>query len=447
MPSKCLPLLALLLLAPLPAHAAAQFQEDLSKVALPHGDLVLPLPGTFEAAHGTMLKFADGKLHAAPTDNGRPIAPMDLPKILQKENIADLAYIDADSNEIWSISGRISELGTCYLSDAAALTVDKPFDRPLELTGDATHPAGLFKPVVEGRTYLVEATDGKFALVRIIEKSPVGLHIQYVYQPNGTAKFSMPAQQLVDVLPVTPLTAPAPETPPAPAAAASPATPAPINGMATAASAALPDAGAPIASLTAPQTPPAQPSANSGSISGITLRMDGPAGNAQDAVLEPPMNTYLAERSAMIQHRMQLLASAANTPAGQDQKTQAIADLGALHAAEAADTLARQITYLDARKTKDLAPESVHPAFAALIKIGKPGADAALKALRSMDLTPPADTSDVTQSPEYRARLLALVIRDVEGDEVADFLLKREAARTPDPRRRALYEALLGQIP
>ncbi|HVX84350.1 MAG TPA: hypothetical protein VH253_05995, partial [Phycisphaerae bacterium] len=192
---------------------------------------------------------------------------------------------------------------------------------------------------------------------------------------------------------------------------------------------------------------PAAPLTDSGSISGITLRMSGPNGAASNAVLEPPMDTYLAERSAMIQHRLELLASAANTPAGQDQKTQAITDLGALHAGEAADTLASQITYLDARKTKDLAPESVHPAFAALIKLGKPGADAALKALRSMDLAPPTDTSDVTASPEYRARLLALVIRDVQGDEVADFLLKREASRTPDPRRRALYETLLGQNP
>ncbi|HVX84867.1 MAG TPA: hypothetical protein VH253_08635, partial [Phycisphaerae bacterium] len=239
MPSKCLPVLALLLIAPLAApraaHAAVAFQEDLSKVALPHGDVLLPLPGTFEAAHGTLLKFADGKLYPAPTDNGRPIAPMDLPALLQKNKTADLAYIDADSNELWSISGRISELGTCYLSDAAALTVDKPFDRPFELTGDASHPAGLFKPFVEGRTYLVEATDGKFALVRIIEKSPVGLHIQYVYQPDGTAKFTMPPQQLADVVPVKPLTAPAPEQPAAPATTPLAQTP-PVNAMPTPAS-------------------------------------------------------------------------------------------------------------------------------------------------------------------------------------------------------------------
>jgi hypothetical protein len=445
-PSLSLAALALAL-ATHPARAMVAFQEDLSGTALPHGDLILPLPGTFEATHGDMLKFADGRLHPMPTENGHPIAPMKLPEVIRKDKTADLAYIDGDNGVIWAISGHISELGTSYLFEAAAQTAERPFDRPFELAGDDHHPAGLFKGVVEGRTYLIETIDGKFALVRVIEKSSVGLHIQYIYQPDGTAKFAL-AQSLVDAVPVKPLTAP----PPAPPAEPPPAA---INAIAAAPTGltsgnALDPAAAPGASA-APGNPalppvlsPPRPAAPK-SIAGMTLRMNDPV--PTNGVLEPTLDTFQRQRQLMIEHRLQIASAPAATPTALDQKSQAITDLGVLHADEAADTLAAQISYFDARKTKDLAPESVHPAYAALLKLGKAGTDAAIKALRSLDLSAPSDTSDVTQSPDYRARLLALVIRNNEGDDVADYLLKREAARTPDPRKRALFETLLGQRP
>ena len=79
---------------------------------------------------------------------------------------------------------------------------------------------------------------------------------------------------------------------------------------------------------------------------------------------------------------------------------------------------------------------------AALKKMGKPATEAALKALRRLDLNSTA-AADSLDSPAYKARLLGLVIRGVEGDAVGEFILKRERDSNTDQNRRALYDQLV----
>jgi hypothetical protein len=445
-----------------PEQAPIRLQEDLSTCPLPHGDLILPLPGTLEATNGDMLKLSDGLLHPIPLNNGHPIPPAQLPAFIQKNQTADIAYLDADHGTLWALSGRISELGASLLSDVAALSADKPLSPPFELAGDDRHPAGLFKNVEEGRTYLIQTTNGNFALVRVVEKANVGLHIQYVYQPNGTAQFTVPEAPMA-AIPVVPLTSPPPPQQPALAAAPDAAAP---NGMALpSATLAVTPAGDFTLPPAAPQ--PAQPAAQRQtdllpaptiapaappkSITGMTIRIgDAPAGAAAPTgAVESPVEANLRQRSDLIRRRLETLSP--NSPASLETKSQAIADLGSLHAAEAADALASQISFLDARRKKgagDLSPESLHPAYAALLKLGRPATDASLKALRALNpAEQPASADDYMSSPDYRARLLANVIRAVEGDDVADFILAREAARTPDPQKRALLEKLASNKP
>lgn len=446
-----------------PQEAPLRMQEDLTTCPLPHGDLILPLPGSLEATNGDMLKLSDGLLKPYPLNNGHPIPQPQLPAFIQKNQIADIAYLDTDHGTLWSFSGRISEMGTALLSDVAALSADKPLSPPFELAGDARTPAGLYKNITEGRTYLLQTTNGNYALVRVIEKSSVGLHIQYVYQPNGTAQFTVPDAPIA-AIPVVPLTSPPPpqQTAAAPGTVAPAGMSAPASTLAvtpagdftlpptapgTSAAPAAPQAVARAADPFAPPTPPAAP-ARPKSIAGMTIHIgDAPANGANPApvgTVESPIEANLRQRSDLIRRRLDALSP--NSPATLELKSQAIADLGALHAAEAADTLAAQISFLDYRRKKgagDLSPESLHPAYAALIKLGRPATDAALKALRSLNpADQPASPDDYMSSPDYRARLLANVIRAVEGDDIADFILVREAARTPDPQKRALLEKL-----
>ena len=88
--------------------------------------------------------------------------------------------------------------------------------------------------------------------------------------------------------------------------------------------------------------------------------------------------------------------------------------------------------------------DSVHPCFAALKKLGKPGSNAALKGLRALDLSSESEGLD---SPSYRAGLLALVIRAVEGDGVGQYILRRERAAARDEAHQRMYDQLITPDP
>jgi hypothetical protein len=116
----------------------------------------------------------------------------------------------------------------------------------------------------------------------------------------------------------------------------------------------------------------------------------------------------------------------------------------ALRADEAADALVEQISFINPHDVGKDFQDSVHPCFAALKKLGKPASNTALKALRQLDLNGPTEGFD---SPAYKASLLGLVIRSVEGDTVGEFILKHERDTTRDPARRAMFDQLLAPRP
>jgi hypothetical protein len=168
------------------------------------------------------------------------------------------------------------------------------------------------------------------------------------------------------------------------------------------------------------------------------------AGGGVSGVFEPALESLMKQRELMIQHRLAIVQAPARTPQEVERKVQAMTDLGALRADEAADALAEQIVFLNTRgSAREFSADALHPAFAALKKIGKPASAAARRALAAISTVD--GPNEGIDSPWYKAGLLMQVIRTVEGAEVADFLIRHDMEKATDGRTRALYEHLLGK--
>jgi hypothetical protein len=399
-----------------PLRAAAPFLESLKDCKLPTGVVLLPLQGTLEAHDGYIFHFADGKFATLPhADPPKTLTSAEMVDILRADKSADLMYFASKNGTLWAVSGKIQDLGAKYLCDAAAARLDLP----AEIPAGAKTPAGTITEIAEGRTYLLECTDGRYALIRPLQKTTVGLQIQFVYQPDGSLNFDLPKPAdggLAEVTPIEPLTSLSATRPAA-------ATPAP-----------------------APTPADPQPARNSSSISGKSLRMGPQDTPNSSTVLEPFLSSHLRQREALIKTRIAIVQAEARTPIELQRKTEAIDELAALRATEATDVLIAQINFLNPRiKTKEFSSDVFHPCVGALKKLGKPASLAALKALRDLklDALDVAIDADGTQSAQYRAGLLALVVRGVEGNEVADFLLKKDLD-SADDAHKIIYRQILG---
>jgi hypothetical protein len=413
------------------APAAVPFAEDLSACKLPNGIVTLPIAASRPPAAPALLKLATGGLAPLPAgDNGQPLPPARLVDDLRASKDADLQYLPDAQGSLWAFSGRILELGSLYLSDAAGRQLSAPMDIP----ATSRNAAGLYPGVAEGRTYLVQTTDNRYALLRILEKTPTALVAQYVYQPSGALAFDVPRGDLVDFQ--RPAAAGDPTATAPAAAAARPAATAPAADLFP------PAAELPRPAATLPPPAPRQPLGPHDRVEpGIIVLRGDAAASAADASLD----NFLRQRDALIQRRLAAAQLPARTPADVEKKSQAIVDLGTLHATEAADVLAAQIVFFNpAAPGKEFSTDTYHPALGALKRLGKPATAAALRALKQIDLDAPGEK---LEAPKYRAGILAMAVRAIEGDEVAEFLFRRELDRESDARPRAVFEFLLSSTP
>jgi hypothetical protein len=436
------------------SKAAVPYVEDLSGCSLPNGIVSLPAAG----AKTDLLKVSSGTLVALPAaSDGTPYTGEALLIHIRAGKLADLRYlpeVNGNGGTFWAISGRISDLGGRYLSQAAAMNASAPMEIPATSRG----PAGMHPGLAEGHTYLVQTTDDHFALVRILEKTADRVVIQYVYQPSGTVAFDVPESDKLAFQ----SGAGAPATRPGAAPGGSPAVSAPSSapGGTVGMSGAGGTGGAGgIAGGVVGRMPPATMSA-SASPAGSSRTGLGPrdvyepgengrivllnSGASNGPAVEPALESLIRQRELMIQNRLAVAQAAARSPQEVDRKAQAISDLAALHAEEAADVLVAQVSFLNSRgASREVTPDALHPAYAALKKLGKPASSAALRGLAAM--TNVDDQGEGLESPWYKAGLLMGVIRAVEGEDVAEFLLRRDMEKVSDPRQRALYEHLLGK--
>jgi len=399
------------------ASGAVAVKEELKECALPHGEVVLPVAGTFEAANGEFLKLADGSLVKA-TSVWQAKKPDDV-AAMQRGQVADLAFLSEDNGTLWAVSGRVVDLGMVYLSDLSGVKMD----RPAEIRGGGGRPAGIIRGVQEGRTFLVETTEGKFALVRVLEVSKVGAVVQYVYQPTGGTMFEVPKGEFLDVVPWVALREPAKKVTRT-TAIANPPTPTPV----------------PTADRVEGQRVPDIDLVGQYGASAIANGVSAMKSERTSTVLEPPFSYHMRQQEVMIETRMKLLKGDAKTSTEIEKKVDAINELAEMRADAAAEEMVKQIAFLNPRGAGTEFQDSVHPCFAGLKKLGSAGSRAAVKGLREMDL---GSESESLESPSYRAGLLALVIRAVEGDDVGLYILRRERAATNDVKRQRMYDQLI----
>lgn len=477
----------------LPAKGAVKEVEDLSGCALPNGVIVIPaIAGQAPAdaaaqdksgdKHGTLLKLSSRALVAYPeSDGGKVLTRAAVMDKLKSSKDADLAYVPEDQG-LWAFSGAICEVSEdVLLSDASG----QKLDAPMALPQTSKQVAGLFSGVEEGHVYLLQTTDNRFALLRVLELTKTGVAIQFVYQSGAGMNFDIPRHAVLAYK------SPAELHPEAKAAPASPspavpvrddatanASPDPVGGPKVATIGPLPDALNPYAgaSPTADSSPP-EPSGQGplARVGDVKTDMDAARQHAADNLLaqsnhtplgpgdyvapgvimltsgaqatpdnlESTMASFNSLRSQMIQRRMDIIKKTATTDADLDTKAQAIRDLPMLRASESVDLLVDNVSFLYTRsQEKEFSPDALHPCVGALKQLGKPAADAAIRGLEKLDL----DKGDGIDSGRYKADLLAMVVVSVEGHDVAQLLFKKELDRASDPKVHAVIEYVLAKL-
>lgn len=422
---RCCLFACVLLLAAATTLAEGPTREDLSQVVGSKGLSFIPSPRHPDAGRGYILRLRDGSLATMPKPpEGQAATPQWLVETMRKQKTGDLMYMtNANKTPILLVvSGHVRDLGQTYLFQQNDKQLEKPGPWPpadnaakISITGWIVNPP-------EGQCYLIETIDGHYALLRVVARGEGGMHVQWLAGAN--TQFRIPGgltRDAKDLLVDMPQYA---TTLPRPAATTLPrlATTTPAR---------------------APQTMPA--AAATTSPAPVPVR-DRPVESKNSllprnpTVLVPYLSTWLQQRDMLIFRRMQRIQQPPRKVSDYREIADAMADLGEIRAFEAAETLAANVSFMDATAANDKDPMAVHPAVGALIKLGKPGTNACLKALHV--LQPSANMQD---APTYRTLLLAHVIRGIEGLDVAELILKREAARADD-NHKAYFEQALRNI-
>ena len=307
-------LLILLLSAVAPrAGAAVPTVEDLTGCKLPNGRIVLPAVGTRAADNGALYKFSSGQFTTLANAEGKPLSPDETIVRTRETKSADLQYLPAKGGSFWSFSGAVSEVrGALYLSDLSGKKLDEPW--PLPKT--TANLAGECINIQEGGIYILKTTEGKFVLLRLLEKNATSAVIQYVYQDSGSTTFNIPINTALPYnrpVEAEPAVAPAPDS-------TSPSTLLAATNPVT------------LPRLPVSAAPAVRPALGPGDVNEpgvIRILSDTP----RTAGLEPTIDTFTNQRNQMLQRRMDIIHESARTPAEIQRKAQAVADLhcNALH--------------------------------------------------------------------------------------------------------------------
>jgi len=453
-----------------PARAAVGTVEDLAGCSLPNGVVVLPAVGTGVPTDGTLLKISTMQMTAYPeSEGGRVLTRPEILSRIRDSKTADLAYLP-DQNGLWAFSGCITEeSGDVMLSDASG----QKLDIPMELPQTSRNLGGLLTDIAEGHIYLLKTTDGRYALIRVLELNKSGMVLQYVYQNGAGTAFDIPRHPalayktpagfaVVEAKATPSATAPGPVHNDSAAAASPDAVGRPKVGSISP----MPDALHPFAapSPTADTVLPPAPALprmatatrpmenlpevenrtplGPGDIVAPGVIMLTSGAQVTPDKLESTMVSFNTMRNQMIQRRIEIIKKTTTTNLDIDTKAQAIRDLPMLKAGEAADVLVDQISFLYTRSgAKEFSPDALHPCVAALKQLGKPAVDAAIRGLEKLDL----DGGDGIDSGRYKAELLSMVVESVEGKDVAVFLFKKEMDHASDPKVHAVFAYLLSK--
>jgi len=374
--------------------------EDLSKCTIPHGTAILAREYTAKSheQNGSFFKFADGKCHFGPYEQGKNPKPSAMLQSLRDHHTGDIFYFKHKGGGLVSISGRILDLGEHFLWEFDRKELPRP-EVGNYWSEDNDKLAGVANPVETGHCYLVETVDGRFALVRPISVDDLGFAtVQWAYQPDGTRTFGIPKGEIM------------------------------AQGKGSRTEMVIGGSDKTVEGGIEPALHREEP---------LDLK------NIEDAI-----ELHVAARNQLIEALVVLLKQNDQklSEASSDQRKRmamsALA-LGSLRAFEATEILVNRIALGDPEALSDDARfESV--SAMALVSIGKPATHAIVEAMQR--ITSRQDRAVVTafeRSPEFIFSCSVLV--EVEGKAVAEFLLKSEMAKDNDEGRR-LYRKALGLI-
>ena len=192
-------------------------KEDLSACKLPHGELVIPDRNTPEGRTGYILRLSDGTLNPSPLKAGeRPRSAAEFLAGISAEKAGDLMYSSLNDGAFVAVSGRASDLGEKFLYELSGTSLQRPqpVQSKKERSASGEGTPGAIEGILDGHCYLIEAANGKFALVRVVQKRGRLALIQYVYQPSGKLEFDIPKGDMTTVQPVASAVAPVAPLPP-----------------------------------------------------------------------------------------------------------------------------------------------------------------------------------------------------------------------------------------
>ena len=398
------------------------------------GETFVPSPGHRDAVKGHIFRFdrandeakAFGVLPHPPKelekDNERQAAW--ILKTMQREKTGDVFYMGGDKEKkipptMVIVSGKVRDLGLHYLYEFNGKKLAGPEEWPAVDVKKGVLAPGWIREPEAGHVYLIETVDSAQALFRIIARGEGGMQIQWVAPGQRMTTEWYIAGGMTSVAENVDVSLRLPDTRPATRVAVAVVSPTTRE----------------VRTNDPPRTAP-------GTLGAIAWEPIRPKTADTQAPIAGPdrVAALLHERDGLIRMRLTTVGRDALSPRERMLKVQAMVELGQLQAVEAVEPLLAQITYMDpgAPIVEDL--HKAHPAVGALIQVGKPAAAAALKAMGQLKaVTRPGDTA------QYRTTLLCIVLRAVEGDEVTEFLLKRESEKA-DAEHKAYFEQALREL-
>lgn len=315
-------------------HAATKTNmvEDLSGCKLPHGTIEIPEQGSPKALNegGHILSIAGQKLVPSPWERAgrKPKSMNEYVQMIRNEKAGDLAYSSLNGGTLIAMSGRIRDLGECFLYELGG----KDQLRPAMIWGKEERDSsgkgmpGAIEHVDSGSCLVLETVDGKTALIRVLSKHGRNAFIQWVYQPDGSTRFDIPEGDLApsvgDRL---------------------------VHGRATEILAAS------------------------------EVSRDGPSVvDVSEQSYGKSLAVHLANRRKVIESAMKMIT---DDTVAESERVEAIRALGQMRASEAVSLLMSKIDYSDmTTPTRVDTLEGSYPCVGALVRIGKPSSVACIKA-------------------------------------------------------------------
>lgn len=374
--------------------------EDLSGCTLPHGTVVLPDKAADTAVQkGYLFRVADAKFFRDPVRSGDKSTIEQILDKIRGDQLGDVAFSVLDGGLLIAISARAEDLGDHYLHEFDGKELSRAGEKPPPpRVGRQVALPGVLHQAVVGHCYLLETVGGKSVLLRVIKHSASqrSISVQYVYQPNGSHRFQIPRGAL---------------------------TPIQLDR----------DNSVAGSEQKNPRTVPL-PNLSNESTTDI--------------------HALLRSRGVFTQAALQIVMQPAAKQLEVKAKSAAILQLGQLRSREAVPVLINQILFSDREHPEDGgAVERAYPCVEALVAIDKPASDAALATLKTVRV--PAETlvdftrfdAELKSSRELlRIYLLARVIEQVEGRELASMLLKRQLMELPSESARNSASAVALRI-